>query len=89
MEQNYDLAIIGGGPAGYTAAIEAAKHGFKTALIEKDRLGGTCLQRGCIPTKTILHSVSLYAGAKREREKGIFDGEYSFIWKGSRSIRGI
>ncbi len=78
MEQNYDLAIIGGGPAGYTAAIEAAKHGFKTALIEKDRLGGTCLQRGCIPTKTILHSVSLYAGAKREREKGIFDGEIHF-----------
>ncbi len=44
----YDLAIIGGGPAGYTAAEKAAKHGLSVILFEKDKIGGTCLNRGCI-----------------------------------------
>ncbi len=57
----YDLAVIGAGPGGYEAALEAAKLGLRTALIEKDSLGGTCLNRGCIPTKTLLHSAELYA----------------------------
>ncbi len=56
METKFDLAIIGGGPGGYTAAGEAAKAGLKTALIESRELGGTCLHRGCIPTKTLMHS---------------------------------
>lgn len=54
---DYDLIFIGGGPAGYEGAIAAAKKGLKTAVAEMDQLGGTCLQRGCIPTKAILHSV--------------------------------
>jgi dihydrolipoamide dehydrogenase len=54
---DYDLLFIGGGPAGYEGAIAAAKKGLRTAVVEMDQLGGTCLQRGCIPTKTILHSV--------------------------------
>jgi dihydrolipoamide dehydrogenase len=54
---DYDLAFIGGGPAGYEGAIVAAKRGLKTLVVEMDQLGGTCLQRGCIPTKAILHSV--------------------------------
>ena len=54
---DYDLLFIGGGPAGYEGAIAAAKKGLKTAVVEMDQLGGTCLQRGCIPTKAILHSV--------------------------------
>jgi dihydrolipoamide dehydrogenase len=54
---DYDLLFIGGGPAGYEGAIAAAKKGMKTAVVEMDLLGGTCLQRGCIPTKAILHSV--------------------------------
>ncbi|MCU0275654.1 MAG: dihydrolipoyl dehydrogenase [Acidobacteria bacterium] len=54
---DHDLLFIGGGPAGYEGAIAAAKKGLKTAVVEMDRLGGTCLQRGCIPTKAILHSV--------------------------------
>ncbi len=54
---DYDLIFLGGGPAGYEGAIAAAKKGLKTAVIEMDQLGGTCLQRGCIPTKAILHSV--------------------------------
>jgi dihydrolipoamide dehydrogenase len=54
---DFDLLFIGGGPAGYEGAIAAAKKGLKTAVVEMDLLGGTCLQRGCIPTKAILHSV--------------------------------
>lgn len=55
----YDLAIIGGGPAGYTAAERAAKGGLKTLLIEKNALGGVCLNEGCIPTKTLLYSAKV------------------------------
>ena len=51
ITMTYDLIVIGGGPGGYAAALDAAKHGLKTALVERDRLGGTCLQRGCVPTK--------------------------------------
>lgn len=57
----FDLIVIGGGPAGYTGAIRASKYGMSVALVEKDSLGGTCLNRGCIPTKALLHSSGLYA----------------------------
>ena len=60
MADRYDLIVIGAGPGGYEAAIEAAKSGMKTALIERRELGGTCLNRGCIPTKTLLHTAELY-----------------------------
>ena len=50
----YDLIVIGGGPGGYVAAIRASQLGMKTALVEKGELGGTCLNRGCIPTKTLI-----------------------------------
>lgn len=56
----YDLIVIGGGPGGYVAAIRASQLGMKTALIEKNQLGGTCLNRGCIPTKTLMHTANLY-----------------------------
>lgn len=59
----FDLAVIGGGPAGYSAAIRAAKSGLKTVLIEKDELGGVCLNQGCIPSKAMLHSAKIYAQA--------------------------
>lgn len=61
---DYQLIIIGGGPGGYVAAIKAAQEGFRTALVEQDKLGGTCLNRGCIPTKTMLHSANMYAECK-------------------------
>ena len=57
----YQLIVIGGGPGGYIAAIRAAQLGLKTALVERDKIGGTCLNRGCIPTKALLHSASAYA----------------------------
>lgn len=67
----FDLVIIGGGPGGYTAAIRAAHLGIKTALVEKDKVGGTCLHYGCIPTKTLLHSADLYTRFLRAKEFGI------------------
>jgi len=60
----FDVVVIGGGPGGYVAAIRAAQLGAKVLLVEKDELGGTCLNRGCIPTKTILSDVRLYDHVK-------------------------
>ncbi len=67
----FDLAIIGGGPAGYVAAIKAAQSGLKTALIEKEKVGGTCLHQGCIPTKALLYSAELYRKFTNASEYGI------------------
>lgn len=65
--ENFDLIIIGAGPGGYEVALEAAgKHGMKTALIEEKEVGGTCLNRGCIPTKTLLHSSELLHTLKKQ-----------------------
>ncbi len=66
-----DVTIIGGGPAGYIAAIRAAHLGLRTVLIEKDKLGGVCLNRGCIPTKTLVSTAELYNNIKRSSEFGI------------------
>lgn len=60
MNMKYDVAIIGGGPAGYTAAEKAAKGGLSTVLFEKNALGGVCLNEGCVPTKTLLYSAKIY-----------------------------
>ncbi len=71
-ETIYDVAIIGSGPAGYTAAIRAGQYGLKTALIEKDGfLGGTCLHVGCIPTKALLFNAELWDHLKEAKEFGI------------------
>ena len=67
MEQ-FDLVILGGGPAGTHAASAAEKNGLKTALVEADALGGTCLNRGCIPTKTLLHTAELCREARTGAE---------------------
>lgn len=67
----YDLAIIGGGPAGYTAAELAGKNGLKTVLFEKRALGGVCLNEGCIPTKTLLYSAKVYNTALSSGKYGI------------------
>ena len=67
----YDLAIIGGGPAGYTAAEVAGKNGLTTVLFEKNALGGVCLNEGCIPTKTLLYSAKVYHTAKESSKYGV------------------
>jgi len=66
-----DIVIIGGGPAGYVAAIRASQLGGKVTLIENDALGGTCLNRGCVPSKSLLHSVELYQSMKNAAQYGI------------------
>jgi dihydrolipoamide dehydrogenase len=68
---NYQLVVLGGGPGGYVAAIRAAQCGLKVALVEKDSLGGTCLNRGCIPTKALLRSAEVYETINRAKEFGI------------------
>ncbi|MGE5530417.1 MAG: dihydrolipoyl dehydrogenase [Patescibacteria group bacterium] len=68
------LAIVGAGPGGYVAAIRAAQRGAEVALIEKDRVGGVCLNRGCIPTKTLATSAELYSRMRRATEFGLVAG---------------
>lgn len=78
MEITYDLAIVGAGPAGYEAAIRARQLGLTVALIENREMGGTCLNRGCIPTKAILHSSQLYRTAKHFGKFGLCADGLSF-----------
>ncbi|NLC84952.1 MAG: dihydrolipoyl dehydrogenase [Ruminococcaceae bacterium] len=78
MEQLFDLAVLGGGPGGYVAAIRAGQLGLKTVLIEADLMGGTCLNRGCIPTKSLLHAAEVYQNAVHSEDFGINTGEVSF-----------
>lgn len=74
----YDLAIIGGGPAGYTAAFKAVDNGMSVVLFEKDKIGGTCLNRGCIPTKSLLHSADSFRKLDKLSEIGIQVSDRSF-----------
>ena len=67
----YDLIVIGGGPAGYNAAERASEKGFKTCVVEERALGGTCLNEGCIPTKTLLYSAKIYDYAKHSSDYGV------------------
>ena len=67
-EQNFDIVILGGGSGGYAAALRAVELGFTVGLVEKDKLGGTCLHRGCIPTKALLHAAEV-ADSSRESSK--------------------
>jgi len=80
MARKYDLIIIGAGPAGYEAAIYAGKKGINTALIEKNKIGGTCLNNGCIPTKVFLHAAHLYSSFKTSSYFGITVENVDFSW---------
>ena len=80
-----DVAIIGGGPGGYVAAIKCAQNGLKTVLVEKDKLGGTCLNKGCIPTKTLASVANLLSGIKRADEFGINISRYELSIEKLRS----
>lgn len=69
--REFDLVVLGGGTGGYVAAIRAAQLGKKVAVVEKDKLGGTCLHRGCIPSKSLLRSAEMFAAMKRADTYGI------------------
>ncbi|WMT30640.1 dihydrolipoyl dehydrogenase [Bacillus aerius] len=71
MATEYDLVILGGGTGGYVAAIRASQLGLKTAVVEKSKLGGTCLHKGCIPSKALLRSAEVYQTVKRAADFGV------------------
>lgn len=83
----YDLVIMGGGPGGYVAAIYAAKNNVSVALVEKDALGGTCLNRGCIPTKALIHCAKLYKTVQNAGSFAITARDVSYDWKGVQSYK--
>jgi dihydrolipoamide dehydrogenase len=90
---SYDIAIIGGGPGGYVAAIRAAQLGFRTAVIEREHLGGICLNWGCIPTKALLRSAEIYHYMQHPGDFGLsLKGAASFetadVVKRSRGVSG-
>jgi len=90
MSDTYDVVVIGSGPGGYVAAIRAAQLGLKTACVEKENLGGVCLNWGCIPTKALLRSAEVYELAHRAKEFGVeVDGvraNFSAMIERSRNV---
>lgn len=82
MANHYQIAVLGGGPGGYVAAIRAGQLGFKTVVIDKDNLGGICLNWGCIPTKSLLKNAEIYDTLKNHRKDfGLTAKELSFSFK--------
>src|SRR3989475_9793164 len=88
MSDRFDLVGIGGGPGGYVAAWRAAQLGARTAIVEKDRMGGTCLVRGCIPTKALLQSSELYTMARDGAAFGLVADNVGFDWSAAQKRKG-
>jgi len=88
MAGSFDVVVVGGGPGGYVAALRAAQLGAKTAIVEKDRMGGTCLVRGCIPTKALLQSSELYTMAKDGAAFGLVADNVGFDWSAAQKRKG-
>ena len=91
MADAYDILVIGGGPGGYVAAIRAAQLGFKTAVVEREHLGGICLNWGCIPTKALLRSAEIFHTLNHAKDYGLtVDGKIGFdpaaVVKRSRAV---
>ena len=90
MKKNYDLIVLGSGPGGYVAAIRASQLGLKTAIIEKESLGGVCLNWGCIPTKALLKSAQVFEYLKKADQYGLsaskIDKNFTSVVKRSRSV---
>ncbi|MBI1909935.1 MAG: dihydrolipoyl dehydrogenase [Deltaproteobacteria bacterium] len=92
MTQNYDLIVIGTGPGGYVAAIRASQLGLKVAVVEREKVGGVCLNWGCIPTKSLLESAHLFAKMQRAEDYGLKASSVGFdftqVIKRSRQVAG-
>src|SRR5919112_1666313 len=91
MADQYDIIVIGGGPGGYVAAIRAAQLGFKTAVVDREHLGGICLNWGCIPTKALLRSAEIFHYLQHPKDYGLtIEGKVGFdasaIVKRSRDV---
>jgi len=79
-QQAYDLLVIGAGAAGSTAATTAAKNGIRVALVERDKIGGTCLNYGCDPTKTLIHIASLLYHSRHVEQYGLHISDAQVDW---------
>ncbi len=90
MSKKYDLIVLGSGPGGYVTAIRASQLGLKTAIIEKESLGGVCLNWGCIPTKALLKSAQVFEYLKNADSYGLkikdFDKDFESVVKRSRNV---
>src|SRR3989441_8897864 len=90
VANSFDVIILGGGPAGYVAAVRSAQLGMSTALIEKDKLGGVCVNIGCIPTKALLHSAYIASLLREAKEFGVEAGavktDYGVAMQRSRKV---
>ena len=86
----YDIIVLGSGPGGYVTAIRASQLGFKVAVIEKENLGGICLNWGCIPTKALLKSAQVFDYLKHASDYGLtvkeFDKDFNAVIARSRSV---
>ena len=86
MADSFDVIVIGGGPGGYVAAIRAAQLGKKTAVVERDKAGGRCLNYACIPAKTILRTAEIYdRGAQERRPRRRRQGRLARLGRASAS----
>lgn len=81
MADSYDVIVVGGGPGGYVAAIRAAQLGRKTAVVERDKPGGRCLNYACIPAKTVLRTAEIYDQARNGAELGVSAKDVSLDWE--------
>ena len=92
MSDPYDVIVIGSGPGGYVAAIRAAQLGLKTAVVEREHLGGICLNWGCIPTKALLRSAEIYHYMQHAKDYGLSAENVGFDAKAvvqrSRAVSG-
>ena len=88
----YDIIVLGSGPGGYVTAIRASQLGFKTAIIEKESLGGVCLNWGCIPTKALLKSAEVFNYLNHAEDYGLkaekVDKDFDAVVKRSRDVAG-
>ena len=86
-DRHFDMVVIGGGPGGYVAAIRAAQLGYKTAIIERDKLGGVCLNWGCIPSKALLANAELMEKLQEREAWGLqIQGDVKFDWQDHRAL---